>query len=175
MKILVFMQNMWVKEPAKVQVVLDRHKDKPDFWNRMVKSLLFSGCITGKRIKQAFGDLTTDMIFDESTKEILNNPRDVPKADLVHMRNTILRIRPDAILTFGNHAAKGLDKIITSPYVFYHIRIPKHIFNAPHPAARQPETITRLKNIAQSIIHIKATFKENNHVTNRSITDSERA
>lgn len=165
MKILVFMQNMWVKEPEKVKQAIERSKD-PEAWNNWVKTLLFAGCITGKRIKQVFGDLVEDMIFDESTKEILNNPRDVPKADLEHMRNTILRIHPDTIITFGNHASKALEKIITSPYPFYHIRIPKHIFNAPHPAARQPETMARLKRIAISIRNYKEAFiKEQSHVT----------
>jgi len=142
--------------PAKVQAALKR-SDNPDTWNQWCKILLFQGCITGKRIKAVFGDLVDDMIFDQSTKEILNNPREVPKADLKHMRNTILRIRPDTIITFGNHTTKALHKIITSPDMWYHIRIPKIIFNAPHPAARQPDTIAKLKSVAEKL----RVFKEN--------------
>lgn len=154
LKILAFMQNMWVKDPAKVQKSLDRWKDKPEFWNNMVKTLLFAGCLTGRNIKKAFGqDLALSIIWDETTKEIADNPKYVPKADLEHMRNTILRVRPDVIITFGKNAESALEKIILNKNVFYHIRIPKHIFHAPHPAyvTRNPKAMDTINWVADRI------------------------
>ena len=81
--IVAFMQNMWVKDPVKVQAMIDRHPDK---WNWYVKAFLFSGCITGRRIKQAFGEeLANSIIYEECTKEIADNPKTICKPDLKHI------------------------------------------------------------------------------------------
>jgi len=108
MKILVFLQNMWVKNPLKVKKILAKNPEK---WNEICKDLLFMGCITGKRIKAAFGDLTDNMIFDETTKEIADNPKVVLKADLSHISDTIKRIKPDIILTSVSYTHMTLPTI----------------------------------------------------------------
>jgi len=143
---------MWVKNPLKVKKILAKNPEK---WNEICKDLLFMGCITGKRIKAAFGDLTDNMIFDETTKEIADNPKVVLKADLSHISDTIKRINPDIIITFGKHAENALMSMYKSGVIYYHSTpVPKHIFNAPHPAARQPETIVKLKVIAKMVWHV---------------------
>lgn len=152
MKVLAFLQNMWVKDPAKVQVSLDRWKDTPEFWNRMVASLLFSGCITGRRIKTAFGDdLAFSIIYDECTKEIADNPKVILKPDFEHIANTIKRIKPDVIITFGNHAYKAVTSMYESGAIFYHTVPTCKIIVSPHPAARQPDTLDKLKAVAEKL------------------------
>jgi len=150
--ILCFMQNMWVKKPKKMYKIL---KEKPNDWNMWCKTLLFAGCTSGRRLKQAFGDVVNLMIWDETTKEICDNPRTVPKADLTHISDTIKRIKPDIIITFGKHAEKAVCDMYESGVIYYHSTpLPKHFFLCTHPAARQPDTIEKLTRIAQKLNNV---------------------
>lgn len=138
--ILAFLQNLWVKNPVKVQDMFDRN---PERRNDLLRFLLFHGGLTGKRIKQAFGeDLAYEIIYEECTKEIANNPKTICKPDLKHIEESLLRIDPDLVITFGDIAYKSILK-----NTVYGLTIIK----APHPAARQSDTVHKLKLVAKRI------------------------
>lgn len=147
MRVVVYLQNMWVKEPAKIQASLDRHKDNPMFWNKMCKLLLFAGCITGRRIKNAFGDLVNDMIFDETTKEIAGDSKKIFKPDYFHIESSLNRLKPDVVICFGAIATKAVTNVIENGGCEF---VPA-IISAPHPAARQPDTMDKLKTAAKQL------------------------
>lgn len=155
MVVLAFLQNMWVKDPEKVQQSLDRHLDNPMFWNRMTKGLLFSGCKTGRVLIQTFGtDLIENIIFDECTKEICNNPKTIPTPDLIHIETTLLRLKPDIIITFGKIAFNTINNF--TPELQARTILNYRIIEAPHPAARQPITINKLREVAEKLKAIMA-------------------
>ena len=145
MTILAFFQNMWVESPKAVYKMLDRNKDNPMFWNQTCKNLMFMGCKTGRVLRQAFGDLADKMIYDECTKEICNNPKTIPKADYKHIRETIKRIKPEIIITFGEVAFKAVN------WEHGRLRNPAVLIKCPHPAARQVDTATTLRMTAEAI------------------------
>lgn len=147
MRVVAYLQNMWVKEPDKVQALLDRHKDNPMYWNKMCKLLLFAGCITGRRIKDAFGDLVNDMIFDETTKEIAGDSKKIFKPDYFHIESSLNRLKPDVVICFGAIAAKAVTNVIDNGGCEF---VPA-IITAPHPAARQPDTVPKLKAAAKQL------------------------
>ena len=145
MKILVFLQNMWVKNPDRVKKILDKN---PELWNSLCKDFLFMGCITGKRIQNAFGELIEFMIFDETTKEIADSPKTIYKPDYMHIMNSVKLNKPNIILTFGNIA---FDAVKTSYKMSPGNFATETIIKCIHPAARQPQTIYELNYIADSI------------------------
>lgn len=159
--ILAFLQNMWVKNPESCRKIVERHAHEPDFWNSWVRRLLFAGGLTGKRIIKVFGkELAWEIIYDECTKEIAGDSKYCPKPDLKHIEEAIKKINPDIIITFGRVATKavfdvthsescyGYQDIRFDPYEQYeHIKF----LVAPHPAARQPEKINELNEVAEEI------------------------
>lgn len=148
MVILAFLQNMWVKNPESSKKTLKRN---PKIWNRMVKSYLFTGCVTGSRIKKAFGeDLAFEIIYDECTKELADNPKTICKPDPKHILDTITAIQPDIIIMFGQIAQNAVGKVIAETHcITKHTEL--HSFKAPHPAARQPDTLSKLMDIAEKV------------------------
>lgn len=149
MIIVAFLQNMWVKNPDNVKRMLDRWKDDPDFWNKTCRNLLFMGCKTGRVIKQVFGeDLAYSIIYDECTKEIAGDAKRVCKPDPCHIEATLNRLKPDVVITFGKIAYSAVfDVIYGSKGKFKPFLLP-----SPHPAARQPDTISKLRNVSKHLL-----------------------
>lgn len=125
MKIIAFLQNMWVRDPHRVRALIER--DGEEFRRRIIEYSLFAGCVTGRRLRAAFGDLCDDIVWEESTREIAGNPRDVFPPDLEHIRTVLLSESPDCILAFGRIASGAVGLCIPTGVPFY---------TAVHPAAR---------------------------------------
>lgn len=140
--ILAFLQNMWVTNPASAYGTLARN---PKLWNGMVKSFLFMGCITGQRIRAAFGaDLADKIIYDECTTEIADNPKTICKPDDKHIKFTIEKINPDVVVTFGDIAYKAVRPLFTGK-----------VIRSPHPAARQPGTMAKLILVGEILKNVQ--------------------
>ncbi len=147
MTILCFLQNMWVREPKKVRAWLDKN---PDLWNGAVAGFLFAGCVTGRRIRTCFGDeLIRKMTFEECTKEIAGDSRTVCESDPEHIRAALENHQPKIVVTFGKIAADALDNVCYETKTGRPGVIP--IIHCPHPAARQADTVEKLKNAAADI------------------------
>lgn len=58
-KTLAFLQNMWVKNPDRVKAMVQREGE--EFRRRFMEYALFRGCLTGRRIKAAFGELCDEI------------------------------------------------------------------------------------------------------------------
>jgi hypothetical protein len=156
MKILAFLQNMWVNEPEKVKELV-----KTTDWNRLVYWFLFRGCKTGQVIKQVFGELANKIIYDETTREIAGDPKTTFKPDLKHMHLSILKHKPDIIITFGKIAENAMMEYLCNKEYFtertadnYSISV---IHRLPHPAAasRNPQYMLHLKHAAKQIKEYK--------------------
>lgn len=142
--IVAFLQNMWVKNPTNIHAMLAR--EKTDFNRerlrlRLIKFALFRGCITGRRLKSSFGEELCDrIIWEETTREIADNPKTIFPAQPEHIRNVIETHQPQVIVAFGRIAAEAVQPIWNG-----------RLFLAPHPAARQSTVIRDLENIAKQI------------------------
>ena len=69
---LAFLQNMWVRDPERVKRDIARYGEECRL--TYIEYCLFAGCLTGRRLRQAFGeDLLDRIVWEESTREIAGN------------------------------------------------------------------------------------------------------
>lgn len=145
---LAIMQNMWVREPDRMRKAFETHGE--EFRLRFIKYALFAGCLTGRRIRGAFGDdLVDKIIWEESTREIAGDAKTVFPPALEHIRNIIVKYQPLIVIAFGKIAAEATFQVlqkngITKPHMLKFV-------TCPHPAARQPDTMERLREAAEKV------------------------
>lgn len=131
-----FLQNMWVKDPVRVRELIARNGE--DYRLRLMHLSLFSGCLTGRRIKSAFGDeLLKTMHFEEASREIAGDSKTICPPDHDHIRAVLEAQSPDIVLTFGRVASDAVSQHWTG-----------RMIKMPHPAARHADTVSRLKSAA---------------------------
>lgn len=137
---LAFLQNMWVKDPERVRKAIE--EDGEEFRRRFMRYALFAGCKTGRMITKAFGkSLVEAMEFEETTRVISGNPKEILPVDLVHMRNAIELHKPKVIIAFGAIAHNAMAQI---PHAAKYIQ-------AHHPASRHPDSYQNLVTAAKTL------------------------
>lgn len=151
MIILAFLQNMWVRNPERVKAMIAREtaesgeQEGEELRRRLMTYALFAGCVTGRRLRAAFGqDLCDDIIWEETTREIAGDPKTIFPADYEHIRNALSVHNPSVILTFGRIAHDAVLTVILKDAVLSALPL----ISSPHPAARQPDTIMKLRDSA---------------------------
>lgn len=138
MKILAFMQNMWVRDPERVRADIEKHGE--EFRLRFIEFALFRGCLTGRRLRAAFGDLCDEIVWEESTREIAGDPKAIFDPDPVHIKAVIVKHNPDVVITFGRIAGNAVASLWDG-----------RIVRAPHPAARQADIVEKLNQAARDL------------------------
>jgi hypothetical protein len=134
---LAFLQNMWVKDPARVQAIIAENGE--EYRRKLTRRLLFAGGLTGRRIRAAFGDeLLQHVEFEEASPEIAGDSRRICQPDPDHIRAQLTYHRPQLVITFGRVASDAVAPIWTGPTL-----------KAPHPAARLPFVVDALKFVAR--------------------------
>jgi hypothetical protein len=140
LKILAFLQNMWVHDPEGVKAMLNRQRECGEFTqeqmrekvrHRLIHYALFAGCLTGRRLKKAFGEeLCRQIVWEEGSREIEGKASTFVPPDLEHMLARCREEKPDLVLLFGKaNAALCKDVLLAIT--------PSQVICAPHPAARQ--------------------------------------
>lgn len=143
--ILAFLQNQYFKDPEKVKAMLEENPEKRNWY---IEKFLFMGCKTGKVLLQTLGpDITSQIIWEEVSKEIGSYASSVFPADEAHILESIALHNPDIIIGFGKIAEDALKKLKTEEK----IDLSKSIFYAPHPAARQDRVIPDLRRLRHRI------------------------
>ncbi len=138
--ILVFLQNMWVRDPERVKRDIAKHGEELRL--RYIEYCLFAGCKTGRNLEKAFGDdLIELMTFEETTREIAGNPKTIFPADLAHIKQCLEHHRPSVVLTFGQIAHDAVQPLLGS---IHHI-------HAHHPASRHPDSYKTLTDAAAKL------------------------
>lgn len=133
MTILAFMQNQWFKNPERVRRLFARHPQR----ERIIEALLFAGCKSGRVLKKVFGEaLCGTIVWEEASPEIGDRASSVFRADRAHIEAALAKHKPNIVLTFGAVAAGGL--ALTGYPV-------ERAICGPHPAARQPDVLERLR------------------------------
>jgi len=110
MKILCILQNQWADNPDRV---LALHAKHPGMRHEIISRMLFRGSLTGKRIEAVFGDMMKDhaFIFDEASTVVTPSSKGNPPYNANHVRETIRRVRPDAIIAFGTSSRRAIDDV----------------------------------------------------------------
>ena len=156
--ILCLLQNQWFRDPERAKKLLlkyHEHKGEEAGRNRFIRDMLFMGCLTGKRIKQTFGEefcwdsvIANQVTFEEVSTEIGGHASSCFPPDLNHVLASLKLHKPGCIVTFGKIAQSAISGEVKEEV------IEKGIFlvHAPHPAARGPNVMQELKE-ASSIVH----------------------
>lgn len=140
MKIIAFLQNQWFNDPEGVKAMLDRQRECGEYTQeqmrervrrRLIHYALFAGCLTGRRLKKAFGELTSTIIWEEASRVISGNARDFHPPDEHHIKNVLATEKPDVILSFGKANRTVFERLCPRPTSDI------HVIYMPHPAARQ--------------------------------------
>lgn len=146
MKTVAFLQNMWVRDPDHARGSLATYGDR--WWRRATYQFLFGGCLSGRRLKSAFGDLCQTIIWEESTREIAGDPRTILAPQPAHIRAVIDTEQPAIVLAFGRIASGAVGPIWAGPLI-----------RCPHPAARQADTPARLQAAAGELREFMRTYR----------------
>ncbi len=125
MKIVAFLQNQWFKDPDSIRAMF---AENPERRERYISAFLFMGCLTGKRLRQVFGEkLCGAIIWEEASSEIGGHSRSLFAANRQHMMSVINKHKPTVILSFGKIASEGVKSLPD---------VDAAIIYGPHPAAR---------------------------------------
>lgn len=143
MKILAFLQNMWVRDPQRTLAMIANSSTPLKLRRRMQHYALFAGCLTGRRLKSYLGELTDSIIWEEASLEITTSANAKVTADLNHMRSCIVMEDPEIIVTFGTIAKEAIKSM--EPPV-------RTIIYSPHPAARNQLDQARFKEAMQKLV-----------------------
>lgn len=139
MTIVAFLQHLWVKDPDRVRAIIARGGTAAR--RRVVRTTLFGGCLTGRRLLAAFGqDLCDRIIWEEASPEIAGDAKTIFKPDHEHIRTVIGAEDPGLVITFGRMAFAAVDR---------HCNV--ELIRAPHPAARRADTVARLRSAADRV------------------------
>jgi hypothetical protein len=136
--VLAILQNQWFEDPRAVQRMYD---ERPHMRNRLIARFLFMGCLTGRRLRKAFGDLCNGIIWEEASPKVGAFSGSRYPADTEHIIRAIQKHGPDLILCFGQIASEGVKPLALSIPVLY----------GPHPASRMQGTTPALNAMAQEV------------------------
>lgn len=140
MTVVAFLQNMWFKDPEGAKRVFTDHPDRREY---LISAFLFMGCLTGRRLRAAFGEDTCErIVWEECSREIGGRSSSAFPADMNHIRAVIRKHSPDIVLAFGRIAVDAVNQLRP---------LPKCILTGPHPAARSPKTTEQLEWMAEQL------------------------
>lgn len=144
MKIVAILQNQWFKNPAKIkQIIAEKESegfvDAREFY---IKTFLFWGCLTGRRLQATLGETYCDeIVWEECSREMGSSASSKFPADMQHIRQVISKHKPNVVIAFGQLAKDALMQIYESGTQDYVLLL------APHPAARQGDVLQQLRNL----------------------------
>lgn len=138
MIVLAFLQNMWVKDPAKVRAMIAR---TPTVRARLIHYALFANWLTGRRLKAALGPWCDRITWEEASPVITDNARECPPPDEDHIKAVLAKHKPDVVICFSRPAQKMIRDLCWPP----------HFITAPHPACRAADTMVKLIEVRRSL------------------------
>ena len=140
MTTVAFLQNQWFHNPDNVRRMLAK---RPESRERLIRYALFAGCLTGRRLKAAFGDGIDEITWEEISPEIGGHASSVFPADANHVVAVLDKYQPTLVLTFGKLATDCIARIRAGGYGI------SHTLSGPHPAARVGDVVGMLRTMAE--------------------------
>lgn len=136
MTIVAFLQNQWVRDPVRVKAMIEKHGER--YRQKFICFALFAGCLTGRRIRKAFGEeVVTSITWEETSKEIGDKASAFFPPDFDHINKVLIDTQPDIVIAFGSSATKALQKVWKGKLI-----------SGPHPAARGSHIKAELDRMA---------------------------
>lgn len=151
MKILAFLQNMWVRDPERVRELIAR--DGEVYRRRLLSYALFAGCLTGRRLQETFGNLCDEIVWENVTKEVTGSPSAKITADRKHVSDRIREEDPEVIIVFGEIARDAIAQVRFARMADVES---VHVIHAPHPAARHALVTSELRRAADELRELMA-------------------
>lgn len=147
-RILCILQNQWFKDPEGIKRIFERWPQKRNY---LISTYLFMGCLTGKRLRSAFGEqLCDEIIWEEASPEIGGVSSAKFPADPKHIADAIIKHQPAMVVALGSIAASGVMAAMSEIAKVRDGRFQFQLITGPHPAARQ-DPMPRLREIAQEL------------------------
>jgi hypothetical protein len=140
MKIVAFLQNMWVR-PNQVEHTrqLIARDATGKLRERLIAYALFSGCLTGRRLRQALGhDYCEQIIWEEANPTISGNSSEYFPPDVIHMAWIMYKHLPEVVICFSRPAESELRELCFNR---------AHFIASIHPASRGADTMARLRAV----------------------------
>ena len=148
--IMGLLQNTWAYSPERVVTWFADSKLR----NRKIAMLLFgSRCLTGRRLRKAFGPLCDNIVWENATLIVSGQASGHPPGDPEHVTAAIARIDPDILLVFGKVAA---DTFLNSERGRYH---DCRVIYGPHPANRRKDTPQQLEDMQRELDRVMREMK----------------
>lgn len=145
-RILCILQNQWFKDPEGVKRIFQRWPEKRNY---LISTYLFMGCLTGRRLRSAFGEeLCDEIVWEEASPEIGGVSSAKFPADPKHIADAIMKHEPAIVIALGFIAASGVMAAMSR--IDRDERFEFEFITGPHPAARQ-DPIPRLREIARAV------------------------
>ena len=141
MKIVTFLQNQWVRDPARLKRLITNPRER-ELYNRF---LLFRGCHTGRVLQQCWGEELCDhVIWENASPEIGNKASAKFPPDLAHMKDVLDWHQPGIVvgLSAPVHPILWQWRDAGAPWV---------VFVGPHPANRRATTRQDLIDLGDAI------------------------
>ncbi len=136
MKVVAFLQNMWVRDPERVKRMIERN---PEARAWLIRKLLFYRCRTGRRLRMGLGEeWCKRIVWEESTPVILDNPKDCPAPDVEHIKWVLEKYDPSVVICFTAPAA-GIVRVLCGSK--------RSFFSCNHPACRQKGIVSQLREL----------------------------
>ena len=143
MIIVAFLQNMWVRNPAKVQRMFDSDPTGR-LRLKLIKYALFAGCVTGRRLRKGLGDTMCDQIIWEEANPIVDdNPKRYHPPDRDHIRKVLALHKPELVLCFTKAGESVIRELCSCK-----------VIGLPHPAARGRQAIDALATLGVQLAGI---------------------
>lgn len=146
MVIVAFLQNMWLRDPARYQRhlarwVKDGAEKAEQFRLKTQARALFAGCLTGRRLRAALGDdLCQEIVWEEASPVVADNPKDYHPPCHDHIKRVLARHKPTVVVSFTKAGESVIRWLCPCP-----------VLSAPHPAARQADVLARLLAVGDKL------------------------
>ncbi len=148
--VVAFLQNQWfpARHLATIELAYRLHGPTPEDRADLNARYLFFRCLTGRRLRAAFGDELCDrIVWENASPRIATEASGAFPPDLGHIRSVIGHFRPAAILTFGVPATKGVWAAMGDGD-----QTP--VFTGPHPAARGACVAESLRGVGAALLRL---------------------
>lgn len=141
LQVVAFLQNMWVRDPERMKRAF-AEDTTGKLRLRMIEYCLFAGCLTGRRLKAAFGDWCEDIIWEEASPVISGDPKEYHAADPLHIASVLHEHKPQVVLCFTRAGEKVIRAACGDGV---------HFIPVVHPACRGIGTVGQLKDAARQL------------------------
>lgn len=155
-RVLMLLQNQWFNDPDRAEQVLAMYKEykgEEAARPRFIRDMLFMGCLTGRRIKETFGEdvcwdgvVGGNVMFEEVSPLVGRRSGACFPPDPDHLVRVLSSFRPSVVAAFGLVAQTGLQLAPVQPHLQG-----VTVIACPHPAARGDDVMLRLRAVAAEV------------------------